>query len=301
MNWPFKAKAAETERPTDKSSGHTFHDLPVASDEFRQDQALAGEFQQAFFSRTYPQVPAVHAPGRLRLEFAHSYQPAMAVGGDFFNIEAVGPDTAGIFIADVMGHGTRSALITAILRTLLNELQPQGRHAAHFMRQINQRFCSMLRGLPFTFFASATYFVADTTARIATFSSAGHPMPFFLHRIVGRISRLEQPKPRGAALGIFPDDAYGGGTARLQDGDGLIFFTDGAYEAMNAAGEEFGLARLEEVIQSNIYKSGAEILAALRASIAQFIGTAPLNDDICLVSVDVTTKAAGEKPPPPSS
>ncbi len=286
MKWLFNQKKSD-----EQNAPAAAPDIPASNDEFRADAELAGEFQQAFLSRSYPQIPAVHAPGRLRLEFAHSYQPAMAVGGDFFNIEAVGPDAAGIFVADVMGHGTRSALITAILRTLLNELQPQGRHAAHFMRLINQRFCSMLRGLPFTFFASACYFVADTTARVATFSTAGHPMPFFLHRVVGRVAQLEPPKPRGTALGIFPDDEYGGGSARLQDGDGLIFFTDGAYEAMNAAGEEFGLIRVEEILQANIYKSGAEILAAVRAGIAEFVGTEPLHDDICLVSADVTTAA----------
>jgi serine phosphatase RsbU (regulator of sigma subunit) len=269
-------------------------------DEWREDAALAGEFQRAFFGRDYPLVPAVHVQGRLRLSFAHSYQPALAVGGDFFSIESVGPDAAGIFVADVMGHGTRSALITAILRTLLNELQPQGRHAAHFLRQINQRFCSMLRGLPFTFFASACYVVADTTGRVATYSTAGHPPPFFLHRHLGRVSQLDVPRPHGAALGVLPEDEYGGGTVRLQDGDGFVFFTDGVYEAMNSAGEEFGLARLVAVLQANVYQTGPALLASIRAAVSEFVGTAPLHDDICLVSVDVTASAA-EAPAPRKS
>lgn len=267
--------------------------LPVArreavDEELRRDQALASEFQQAFLSRPHPQIPSVHVPGRLRLVFAHSYQPALAVGGDFFNIEAVGADAAGIFIADVMGHGTRSALITAILRTLLNELQPQGRNAAHFLRLINQRFCSLLRGLPFTFFASAGYLVADTTARVATFSSAGHPPPFFLRRHLGEVSRVETPKPRGAALGVLPEDEYGAVPVRLQNGDGFIFFTDGVYELMNAQGEEFGFQRVEELLRRHVYKPGREILAALLEALRDFAGEVPPHDDICLVAVDVT-------------
>jgi sigma-B regulation protein RsbU (phosphoserine phosphatase) len=122
-------------------------------------------------------------------------------------------------------------------------------------------------------------------------------MPFFLHRVVGRISRLDPPKPRGAALGVLPEDEYGGGTTRLQDGDGFIFFTDGVYEAMNAAGEEFGLGRLEQVVQANVYKTGKEILSAVRAAIAVHVGATLLRDDICLVAVDVTTAAGRPRAP----
>lgn len=287
MKWLFGTKNSDLK----SEPAPNIAPQPAVADELRADAALAGEFQQAFLSRPPPQIPAVHVQGRLRLEFAHSYQPALAVGGDFFNIEAVGQDAAGIFVADVMGHGTRSAIITAILRTLLNELQPQGRHAAHFMRQINQRFCSMLRGLPFTFFASACYLVADTTSRVATFSTAGHPMPFHLHRKLGRMERLATPKPHGAALGVLPEDEYGGGSARIEEGDGFLFFTDGVTEAMNEAGEEFGLARFEVALQANIYKTGDALLAALRGAIVEFTGTAPLHDDICLVSADVTSAA----------
>ena len=284
----FASKNSETKSTSQPQA------LPAAAgdEELRRDAALASEFQQAFFSRPYPRIPAVHVTGRLRLVFSHNYQPALAVGGDFFHIEAVGPDAAGIFIADVMGHGTRSALITAILRTLLNELQPQGRHAAHFLRLINQRFCALLHGLPFTFFASASYLVADTTARVATFASAGHPPPFFLRRERGEVSRVELPRPRGAALGVMPDDEYGAIPIRLQAGDGFIFFTDGLYEAMNAQGEEFGLERVQDVLRSQVYRPGPEILDALRSAVRAFAGATPPHDDICLVSVDVTAEPA---------
>lgn len=293
MNWLFGSRNQPegTGPAANPPAAAAAPDASGAHDALRADAALASEFQQAFLSRAYPVVPAVHVQGRLRLEFAHSYVPALAVGGDFFSIESVGPDAAGIFVADVMGHGTRSALITAILRTLLNELQPQGRHAAHFLRQINQRFCSLLRGMPFTFFASACYFVADTTGRVGTYSTAGHPMPFHLHRHHGRVEQLELPRPHGAALGVLPEDNYGGGTVRLNDGDGFLFFTDGVYEAMNHAGEEFGMARLREALQANVYKRGNDLLAAIRSAVDAFSAGASLRDDICLVTVDITTEA----------
>ncbi len=256
-----------------------------------RDLELATEFQQAFLNRPYPDVPEVHLPGRLRLEFYHRYQPALAMGGDFFDVTAISNDCAGVFVGDVMGHGTRSALIVAILRTLIAEQSRRARNAPHFLRELNNEFCKLLRTLPQPFFASAAYFVADTTSRIATYSVAGHPPPFYLHRAVGRVTRLELPRPHGVALGLMPGEEYGGGSVRLNDGDAFIFFTDGVYEAANAQGVEFGLHQLERVIRTNVYRSSREILDAVSEAIAQFAGEQPVADDICLVAVDVRSDA----------
>ena len=262
--------------------------INIAADVAR-DLELALEFQQAFLNRPYPNIPEMHMPGRLRLEFHHRYQPALAMGGDFFDVTPLAKDCAGIFVGDVMGHGTRSALIVAILRTLIAEQSRRGRNAPHFLRELNNEFCNLLKALPQPIFASAAYFVADTTARVATFSVAGHPPPFYLHRAVGRVNRLDLPKPQGAAMGLLPNEEYGGSSVRLEGGDSFIFFTDGVYEAANAAGEEFGLARLEKVIRTNVYRNSREILDAVMNAISEFAGAHPLADDICLVAVDVTT------------
>jgi len=260
------------------------------NEEISRDMLLANEFQQAMLNRPYPEVPAVHIEGRLRLEFHHRYNPAMAVGGDFFDIIPIGNDCAGIFVTDVMGHGVRSALITAILRALLSELQPQARNAAHFLKELNREFSDIILSLPASLFASAFYLVADTTSRIATYACAGHPPPFQIHRDRARVTRLANPAPKGAALGLIPQESYRGETVRLLDGHSFIFFTDGVYECANPDGEEYGLTRMEKVIQANIYRSTPEILDALMQSITTFVRGEPLADDLCLVAVDITTK-----------
>ncbi len=260
--------------------------------ELQQDLELAMEFQQAFLNRPYPKVPAVHAQGRLRLAFSHRYKPALALGGDFFDILTYGPDCAGVLIADVMGHGTRSALITAVIRTMIRDLASQGRNAPHFVSGLNRSMIDLLRVLPHPIFASAFYFVADTTGRVATFSSAGHPAPFHLRRSVGRIGRLRVEEEQGAALGLLEGEEYPGGTCRLLAGDLFLFFTDGVYEAMNHHGEEFGMARMEQVIQRVLYRPGQVVIDSILKEVESFLGTEPLPDDICMVAVEVTTEEA---------
>lgn len=260
--------------------------------EMERDLNLARDFQLAYMQRAYPKIPAVHVEGRLRLDFYHRYEPALALGGDFYNILTLAPDCGGVFVADVMGHGTRSALITAIIRTLIDDLALQGRNARHFLTEMNKQFCGLLKSVPHPLFASAFYFVADTTARVATYSSAGHPAPFQVRRSVGRITRMEVPMPRGAALGMIPNETYTGGYSRLIDGDLFVFFTDGVYEAHNVQGEEFGMARMEQVIRSLMYKSSKEIVDGLMDAITNFVSYEPIADDICIVAVEVTTKTA---------
>lgn len=257
--------------------------------EMQKDIELARDFQMAYLDRPYPNIPSNHIEGRLRLKFSHRYEPALALGGDFFNIVRLSDDCAGIFIADVMGHGTRSALITAILRTLISDLIQQGRNARHFISEINKQFCTLISGIPSPQFASCFYFVADVTGRVGTYTTAGHPAPFLLRRSVGRIQRLNTPDP-GAALGLLSEEEYTGGHTRLQDGDIFLFYTDGFYEATNEANEEFGFQRMEQVMKSLLYKSCDEVLDGMMSAVRDFAGEEPVADDICLIAVEVTTR-----------
>lgn len=265
-------------------------EVAIRTSDMRRDLELARDFQEAMLERPYPAIPDVHIPGRLRLEFHHCYKPASALGGDFYNLLQAGRDAGGVFIADVMGHGTRSALITSILRTLLVDLLPYARHAPHFLSEMNRQFCDLLKSIPNPLFASAFYFVADTTSRIATYSSAGHPSPFHLHRSVGRVSRLEVPPPRGAALGVIPDESFSGGHCRLVPDDVFLFFTDGVYEAFNRRREEFGMERMEATLKKLMYKNVKELVDGLLEEVMLFADGQPLEDDLCVIALEITTK-----------
>ena len=70
-------------------------------------------------------------------------------------------------------------------------------------------------------------------------------------------------------------------------------YRDHVTRIVNRMGEEFGLERLEMALQDNLYKTGSELLAAVREAITKFADGEPLRDDVCLVVVDVTSKAAG--------
>ncbi len=265
------------------------------TEEWTKELRMATDFQLAMLERPYPEIPEIHIGGRLRLNFYHKYVAASGLGGDFFDIIKVDRDVGGVFIADVMGHGTRSALITSMLRTLIADAKTSGRNASHFMQQMNKNFCNILITIPDLVFASAFYFVGDTTSRVATFSAAGHPPPLHIRRSVNRVEYLKVPLPRATALGVLPEEEFPGGNIRLVEDDVFIFYTDGLMEAFNEAGDEFGEERAKKVVERYMYQDIQTIIENLHAAVLQWADGLPMADDVCLIAAEVTTK------PPPES
>ncbi len=86
------------------------------------DLNMAREIQEAFLPERYPTFPKGTPAKESALHFYHRYLPTGAVGGDFFDVLRISDTQAGVFICDVMGHGVRAALVTAMLRVLGEEL-----------------------------------------------------------------------------------------------------------------------------------------------------------------------------------
>src|SRR5262249_25033779 len=137
-------------------------DLAAKTSEINRDLKMAREFQEALMPQKYPAVPTASHPAAVALEFHHIYRPANSVGGDFFYVLKVSDHRAGIFIADVMGHGARSALVTAILRTLLQNLAFDTDNPSQFLGRLNQHFHEIVRESEDTIFVSAFYLIIDT-------------------------------------------------------------------------------------------------------------------------------------------
>ena len=262
-----------------------------SSAEMRLDIALAMEFQKSFMHEAYPKVPAIRRTGKPFLVFNHRYKPATAVGGDFFNIQALKSDRAEIFIADVVGRGTQGALITALLRMWLDKLRHHQLSPHLELKEINKRLCSTLKNYPTPFFSTACYFVADTSTNEGVYSLAGHPAPFHVSRSRLLITRLPVPQ-KSVALGLLPEETYYEGRMRLAPDDVVIFFTDGAYEATGPDGEEFGLTRIENCLRRNLNGTVDQMLDAIFNEIASFTGKDVPRDDICLVAVEMKISPA---------
>lgn len=97
------------------------HELSEKNQQMQEELRMARELQTALLPQHFPTIPPNVTAHESALRFLSLYFPTGDVSGDFFSIFPVGEQAAGVFICDVMGHGVRSALITSMIRGLVEE------------------------------------------------------------------------------------------------------------------------------------------------------------------------------------
>lgn len=283
--------AIERKRMTEQLHRYA-SELREKNAQLESDFSMAREIQQIFLPDQYPTFPHSAAPDESLLRFSHRYISAAAVGGDFFDIFAITDTTAGVLICDVMGHGMRAALITAIMRGLTEELMPVAADPGKFLTEINRSLRTILRRTREPFLATAFYGVADAASGELRFANAGHPSPFRLQRNSNELRPLKFYDSRhGPALGLFERTDYPTCSCPLERNDLIFLYTDGIYEVANKQGEEFGQGRLLEAVRQRIQLPAEQLFNELLSEVQKFSGSDEFDDDVCLVGVE----AAGSR------
>jgi phosphoserine phosphatase RsbU/P len=251
------------------------------------DIQLAREVQEALLPREYPTFSRFGVSGHNALSFAHYYLPAATVGGDFFDIFALSETRAGILVCDVMGHGLRAALITAIIRALLEELRPMMHQAGRFLEALNLRLRAVLERVEEPFVATAFYLIADIATREVSYANAGHPGPLRICRKTGTVEPLSRErKENGPALGIFNSAAFPTSRAPFDSGDCVVLFTDGIFEVYSPEGNEFGKEALLSAFHRYADLPANKLFAAVLKDVLAFSSRKDFDDDVCLVAVE---------------
>jgi len=259
----------------------------------QEDLNLAREIQLAFLPERDPTFPEGVSLEESAVRFSHRYQPASTLGGDFFDVFPLSETEAGVLICDVMGHGMRAALVTAILRGLVHELHPFAIDPGEFLTEINRALMTNLKSVSGPIFASACYVVLDAATGQVAYANAGHPSPLILRAGTGQVESLRsRGQPHAPALGLFADNVYPTSRGVLDVKDSVLLFTDGLYEVYGADGEPFGLERLVAALQTRPTVPGEQQLDQLIAAARQFSVDGEFNDDVCLLSAELVKKLA---------
>jgi sigma-B regulation protein RsbU (phosphoserine phosphatase) len=261
--------------------------LRLKNEQMESDLRMAGEVQLAMLPNQLPAFPRGAALTESAFQFTHRYQPSGAVGGDFFNVTALSDQEAAVFICDVAGHGVRSALVTAMIRALLEELRPLAQEPGAFLTKLNKDLGAILKHTGTPVLTTAFYLVADATSGRVRYANAGHPKPLVLRRAQRTLEALASPSQRSqAALGVFAKLNYAVGETHLQPGDLLTLFTDGLYEVQNPAGDLYSQKLLAEAMRSQAQLPTTELFDRLLQAVQKFAGTGQFDDDVCLVGIE---------------
>ena len=265
-------------------------ELQRRTDEMQADLTMARQIQESFFPRVYPVFPRNAAAEASALRFAHRYLPAASLGGDFFDIVPLSDTKCGVLICDVMGHGVRAGLLTALIRGGVEELGPRADDPAHVLGEINRSLIPVMQQTGEPVFATAFYAVIDIAAGTLTFGNAGHPPPLVRHAATAAVEALALADPEPAA-GILADFPYSNNVRMFGPGDVLFAYTDGLFEASDATGAMFGQERLKTIVSQSAGVSGATLIDRLMAAVIAFTGQVNSEDDICVVVVEAAVRA----------
>jgi sigma-B regulation protein RsbU (phosphoserine phosphatase) len=242
----------------------------------KRDLQIAREIQSWLVPAKPPVVPGA--------DIAFSTRPANTVAGDyydaFFRASDDSPDAQRLLlvVADVAGKSVPAALLMATFQASLQTLSAAPSSLADLVAGLNGYACAhSLGGLRFT---TAFFAELDPATRALSYICAGHNAPV-LRRVAGAFERLEAG---GLPLGISPETQFDSGSTRLERGDLLVIFTDGLIEAVNEKGEEYGEARMLEMLNTVPGESAAETLRFIMQSADSFVGGTRQHDDItCLI------------------
>ena len=265
----------------------TTADLESKNALYQADLELARQLQEAFLQRDYPIFPGSGVSGQSLLSFAHCYRPTDAVGGDFFDIFSLSQTRAGIFICDVTGQGLRGAVITSVLRTLLEELRPMTRDAGSFLGALNLRLRALLERVKEPISATAFFMIADAASKEVSFANAAHPDPLRLRRQAGIVEPLSEGQEKiGPALGLLDSATYPTSRSSFDDADCIALFTNGLYKVCSPQGDEFGRSALESTFLRYKDLHSEKLCAAVLKDVSEFAGRSDFDDDVCIVTVE---------------
>jgi sigma-B regulation protein RsbU (phosphoserine phosphatase) len=259
------------------------------NEQMEQDLRVACEVQQALLPQGYPSFPAHARPEHSALRFCDRYRPDGAVGGDFFDVLALSDTKAGLFICDVMGHGVRAALGTAMVRALLEGVRALGDDPGRLLAEVNRELIAILGQASVPLFLSAFYAVIDVTTGEVSHANAGHPQPLLLRRGEGVVEPLVPDGGRpGPPLGVRDQAGYPVSRVRMHRGDLLVLFTDGLFEPAGSDHEPFGEERLAGAFGRRLTLPAGRLFDEVLAEVVEYTEGRGFADDVCLVGMELT-------------
>lgn len=280
MSTPFTEKDMNVFKTIAEQSAFALYNEVVyleAGEKKRLDHDL--EIAREIQAILLPSAP----PAMAGYELSGVNVPARQVSGDYLDYIKVDDRRLGVAIADVSGKGVPASLIMAMCRSVIRSEAVGKTSAAEVLRRVNQQLYPDIKE---DMFISMAYLILDSENNSVTLARAGHDAPLFYHAATGDIEKLS---PKGMALGIDSGTVFNRVCADFQfdlhADDCVLLYTDGATEALNREGAEYGLPRLIDLLQNSAPNGANAIVGRITDDVKSFVGNYPQHDDITLIAI----------------
>jgi steroid delta-isomerase-like uncharacterized protein len=168
------------------------------------------------------------------------YQPALEVGGDFYDFHLLSEGKLGLAVGDATGKGVPAALVMSTTCGMLRAVAQSSESPGEVLLRVNEALSARI---PASMFVTCFYGVLDPNSGIFAYANAGHDVPY-----VRRGGDCEELRARGMPLGLMPGMSYEEKEIVLDYGEAVLFYSDGLVEAHDPSGEMFGFPRLRGLV-----------------------------------------------------
>ncbi len=247
-----------------------------------QQRLLTDEFESA-----YRMQQSLLPEGDARLygyDIAAAMEPAVEIGGDYYDYLTFADGSKGILVADASGKGIPAALVMAKFQGMASALSSYVADPGEFFVGLNDTLrIRLARGR----FITVGLVTIDFEDR-CNFWRAGHNELLHYSAATGEVIIR---RPPGLALGITHgghiDTAMRPEEFAIETDDVLLLFSDGLSEAASEDGEEFGEKELIRLFGSfcSSRLPARDIRDRLLNALGQFVGSAEGQDDVTIVVI----------------
>ena len=205
-------------------------------------------------------------------------RPALEVGGDFYDNFFIDDEHLALLIADVSGKGVPAALFMMVSKIVLKHNLQHGLSPAEALNSANNE---LAEHNVHDMFVTCICGILNIKTGKLVYANAGHEKPFIRHKD-GEFKTADVKS--GFVLAGMPGYKYQNFEVQLQPGDTIFTYTDGIPEATNEKDEEFGMERLQKVLNDAKDDSVRLMCRKVRMAVKEFSGKAPQFDDITMLS-----------------
>ena len=258
------------------------HQATLDREHIDSELNIARKIQMDMVPKTFPPFPE-----RNDLNIFGSLVPAKMVGGDLYDF-FIRDEKLYFCIGDVSGKSVPGALVMAAGYTLYHSLAAHESNPSRIMQSINE---AISKDNEANMFITMFIGVLDMPTGKLRYCNAGHEKPF----IIGQKVRALPVKPH-LPLGVKEDVIFTTQEDRLMPGEMVFLYTDGLTEAKDTKHEQFGLKRVESVLETFEKQDGIPtetLINTVSREVAAFVGEAEQSDDLTLLAVQYTPQ---EKP-----
>ncbi len=239
-----------------------------ARERLEQELRVARLIQQTLLPKELPELAG--------WSLARYYQPARAVGGDFYDFIQMANGQFGLVVGDVTDKGVPAALVMATTRAILRGAAAQHDSPGRVLEQANDL---LVPDIPRNMFVTCLFSILDPASGRLRYANAGHDLPYRRHG-----DGAMELRATGMPLGLLPGMHYEENEVEIEPGDTVLFYSDGIVEAHNPKREMFSFGRLQSLVAE--HAGGAPLIDFLLAELARFTGAGwEQEDDVTLVTL----------------